>query len=284
MPEQYSEYIKRYPIALDAIRDCLIKSHLPHLENVTLRLSHALEENILDLKDGNEKIFLTSVLVKTVNELFATIGSIKYGGLLACYHHSRSIFELLASLEHVYSNPSKRKRKLEKFIEYQYLARYLHYLSWKDRLSTGEITKEQFDHGCRVSEEDFRGLLKRISEWQRIWKIKGDDPDLSVIQNWHYPATIEGLFKSSTDSNGVWDTYELICHATHLSPLGERLTGGHFLMGFPRNGSDFDYQKINQAIDGAILGAQKVALCLYKKINAGLIQGIFDWVPGDVLA
>lgn len=116
-----------------------------------------------------------------------------------------------------------------------------------------------------------------LPEWQRIWKLDGSDP--GCIQNWHHPATITGLFQSSEETKYLWDTYEMLCHATHLSPLGERVTGGHLLIGFPRDSSGFDYRKINQPIVGTILGAQRITICLHKIVKTGLLEGVLDWVP-----
>lgn len=277
MAKPYHEYAKDYPVALAGITDCLSHSHLPRLENIALRFAHALEEKTLDLKDGNECEFLSAVLVKTTNEMFAAIGSLRNGALLACYHHARSVLELFAALEHVYCNPSKRERKLEKFVEYPNVARYLHYRDWRTRLSNGGATRDEFAQGCHVSGSRFQELEKMLPEWQRIWKLDGKDPDR--IQNWHHQATINGLFQSSEETNDLLDTYEMLCHATHLSPLGERVTGGRLLIGFPRDSSGFDYRKINEPIVGTILGAQRITSCLHKIVKTGLIEGVLDWVP-----
>ena len=274
MTKPYHEYAKDYPVALASIADCLSHSHLPRLENIALRFAHALEEKTLDLKDGNEREFLFAVLVKTTNEMFATVGSLRNGALLASHHHARSVLELFAALEHVYCNPSKRERKLEKFVEHPNVEKYLHYRDWQMRLSNGGVTKDEFAQGCHVSEIRFQELEKRLSEWQRIWKLDGLDPD--HIQNWHYPATISGLFQSSEETKNLLDSYEKLCHATHLSPLGERVVGGHFSIGFPRDGDGFDYRKINRPIDGTILGAQSITICLHETVKTGLIEGVLD--------
>lgn len=277
MTKPYHEYAKDYPVALASIADCLSHSHLSRLENIVLRFAHAIEEKTLDLKDGNEREFLSAVLIKTTNEMFATVGSLRNGALLACHHHARSVLELFAALEHVYCNPSKRERKLEKFVEYPNVANYLHFRDWQRRLSKGEITKGQFVQGCKVSESEFQELGKRLPDWQRIWKLESTNPE--VIQNWHYQATIEGLFESSAETKDLWDTYEILCHATHLSPLAKGVTGGHFLIGFPRDSSGFDYRKINRPIVGTILGAQRITIHLHEIVKAGLIEGVLDWVP-----
>ncbi len=127
MAKSYDEYRKDYPVALDVIAECLSHSHIAYLENIALRFAYAIEEKTLDLKDGNEHKFLSAVLVKATNEMFATIGSLRYGALLASHQHARSVLELYAALEHVYCTPEKRERKLEKFVEYSNVATYLHY-------------------------------------------------------------------------------------------------------------------------------------------------------------
>ena len=277
MAKPYKEYAMDYPAALAVIADCLSHSHLAHLESIALRFAHALEEKTLDLKDGNERKFLSAVLVKATNEMFATVGSLRYGALLASHQHARSILELFATLEHVYCNPEKRERKLEKFVEYPNVAGFLHYRDWRMRLSNGVVTQDEFAQGCHVSEGRFQELEKRFLEWQRVWKLDGSDP--SQVQNWHYPATINGLFQSSGGARDLWGSYEMLCHVTHLSSLGERATGGHLAIGFPRDGDGFDYRRINRPIDGTILGAQQITVCLDRVVKAGMIEGLLDWVP-----
>jgi hypothetical protein len=271
--KQYSEYIKDYPAALAVIADCLNHSHLPRLENIALRFSHALDEKTLDLKDGHEREFLIAVLVKTVNEMFAAIGSLQHGALLASYHHARSIFELFASLEHVYSKPSKQERRLEKFHEYPKVAKYLHCRERQRQLPPSTVSKEQFAQGCHVTES-------QIEEWKRIWRL-GSNDDLQKIRNWHHPATIENLFESSCETKEVFKDYVMVCHATHLSPLGNRVAGGHFLIGFPKREEGFNYVTINRPIDYTIIAAQRIAISLHGRVNASLIQGVLEWVPGD---
>jgi hypothetical protein len=279
MSEQYLDYIKSYPAALAEIADCLSRSSVPYLENIALRFSYALEEKVLDLKSGNEQAFLTAVLVKVTNEMFGEIGALRNGALLASYHHARAALELFASLEHVYCNPSKKQRKLDKFIQYPNVSKYQHFQEWQTCLSEGKITHEEFLNGCKVSENNFQELKSKMLDWQRIWKLQESNP--SSILNWHHPASIKGLFESSDETKALWETYEMLCHLTHLSPLGERVTGGHFLIGFPRDGKDFDYQRINFPIHGAILAAQRITICLQEKVGAGLIEGVLNWVPDD---
>ncbi len=274
MTKPYSEYVKDYPSALAVIADCLRRSHLPRLENVALRFSHALDEKTLDLKDGNEREFLMALLAKTVNEMFASIGSLRHGALLTCYHHARSLFELFASLEHIYCKPSKQKRKLEKFHEYPKVAKYLHCRERQRELLPNTVTDEQSALECHVLETEF-------DEWRRIWNLESKD-DLEKVRNWHHPATIENIFESSDETKQISRDYGMVCHATHLSPLADRIVGGHFLIGFPKDATGaFDYQKINRPIDYTIIAALRIAICLHRKVNAGLIEGVLDWVPGD---
>lgn len=279
MSELYLDYVKDYPAALAEIEGCLIQTHLPYLENIALRFSYALERRILDLKSGNEQAFLTAVLVKVTNEMFGEIGALRNGALLASYHHARAVLELFASLEHIYCKSSKKERKLEKFIEYPSVSKYLHFQEWQKCLSEGKITYEEFLNGCKVSENNFQELKSKIPDWQCIWNLQESNP--SSILNWHHPASIKGLFESSAETKSLWETYEMLCHVTHLSPLGKCVTRGHFTIGFPRDDKDFDYRKINEPIDGTIFAAQQIAICLQEKVGAGLIEGVLDWVPGD---
>lgn len=280
MNTPYHEYAKGYPKAIASIAACLADSHLAKLEAIALRFAHALEENTLDLKQGNEREFLCDILVQATNEMFAMIGCLRNGALLPSYHHTRSVLELYASLEHVYCAPAKRERKLEKFVEYPNVSKYLHSHSWQQQLSKGEITNDQFIQGCAISQNEFNDLKKRLTKWQRIWKLKDADPD--IVKNWHYPATIRGLFESTAMTNDFWTTYEIVSHATHLSPLGRRLRGGQYLIGFPADSSGYDYKMINWPIVYSILASQAIVSCLHETVRAGLIEGVLVYKPNDL--
>lgn len=279
MAKSISQYFADYPVALLAIQDYLAQSNLPRLEDVALRFTHALEEKLLDLKEGNEKIFLSALLTKATNEMFATVGALRNGGWLACHHHARAVVETFAALDHVYCTPLKKERKLRKFIEYDGLAKYQHYTEWKEKLEKNEITQKEFNQDCHVLEEQFEQLKTKIPDWEKIWKIEAKG--LSKINNWHYSASIEGLFQSSENTRHLWPTYEMLCHATHISPLAMNMSESHLLIGFPRRGSQVDFKKLNQPINGTILGAQQIAICLSETVKAGLIEGVLDWVPED---
>lgn len=274
MPTPFHEYAKAYPKLLASADACLRGSLLPKLEEIALRFAHALEGRALDLKEGNERVFLSEVLVKTTNEMFATIGSLRNGALLPSYHHTRSVLELAAALDYVYRNPAKRERRLEKFVEYVKVSRYSHFKKWKQRLSAGEVTEDEFTKHCPVPESEFQDLGKRVPEWRRIWKFEGNDP--RVIQNWHYEAKIKDLFQSSEILKECWFAYEMISHATHLSPFGKNIRGGNLVIGFPSDSSVSDYQKINFPIYYGIRGAQVIAIRLHDTVKAGLIEGILD--------
>lgn len=274
MSASFSEYVNAYPRALASIDNCLKDSHLPKLEEIGLRFAHALEEETLNLKEGNEREFLSDVLVKTTNEIFALVGSLRNGALLPSYHHARSVLELFATLEHVYCNATKRDRKLEKFVEYPSLAKYLDCKRWKHCLAVGETTEDQFRKYCLVTEIEYEELEKRLPAWKRIWNLEG--AGIEVVKNWHHPADIKGLFASSEMTKECWVSYELISHATHLSPFGKRIRGGHHLIGFPSDGSGYDYRWINRPISYCILGAHLIAMSLHHTVKSGAIDGVLN--------
>ena len=76
-------------------------------------------------------------------------------------------------------------------------------------------------------------------------------------------------------------TYEYICHATHLSPLGLGLTTGHLLIGFPKNENRYNY-KINYPIIYSILTAQWIAAFLQATVKAGSIEGVLNYGVDDL--
>lgn len=176
MSSPFPQYIKLYPEALKLVNDCLGNSKLPVLEEIALRFCHAIESKSLDLKSGNEHTFLSDLLTKATSEMFALIGVMRNGALIPAYHHTRSILELYSALEHIYCVLPKRERKLEKYVEFKSVARYLHYRERKRLFDAGQISTQDFSESCPVSQEEFSELQKCIPNWNRIWKLKQNDP------------------------------------------------------------------------------------------------------------
>lgn len=280
MPSPFPQFMTLYPEALKQIAACLSKSKLPILEDIALRFCYALENKTLDLKNGDERHFLSDLLTKTTSEMFALIGAMRNGALIPTYHHTRSILELYAALEHIYCVPAKQERKLKKYIEFKNLAKYLHYSKRKQLLAARQITTQEFSESCPISQEEFDELQKCVPAWNRIWKLTHQD--LEVIQYWHHPATIQGLFESSAITKTFWASYENICHATHLSPLGLGLTTGNLLIGFPKSENGYDYKKINYPIIYSIIAALAITAFLQSTVTAGTIEGVLKYGIDDL--
>ncbi len=275
----FEQYIADYPGVLLTLQTALLQSKLPILEDIACRFMYALELNVLDLKEGDERTFLTDVLVKVTTEMLATIGVLRHGTFIPAYHHTRSMFELYAALEYMYSVPTKKQRRLEKFIEYPNLGKFLHYRELKNELIGGRITDQEFAASCAISEAEFDEVSKRQPEWKRIWQLKSLDP--GVVKNWHYPATLENLFQSSEITKNLWHSYENVCHVTHLSPLTRRLAPGNLLIGFPADTSGIVYSKVNMPIAYCIVVAQYIVVFL-QSVGAGTIQGVLDHSVEDL--
>ncbi|MBP8116188.1 MAG: hypothetical protein KAY09_00525 [Nitrospira sp.] len=280
MPSPFPQFTRLYPEALKQVAACLSNSKLPILEEIALRFCYALENKTLDLKNGDERLFLSDLLSKTTSEMFAMIGTMRNGALIPAYHHTRSILELYSALEHIYCVPAKQERKLKKYIEFKNVAKYLHYRKRKHLLTDGQITSQDFSDSCPISKEEFDELQKCVPAWIRIWKLRQQGPE--VIQYWHYPATIQGLFESSDSTKTFWTSYESICHATHLSPLGSGLTTGNLLIGFPKSENGYDYKKINYPIICSIVAARAITNFLHTTVTAGTIEGVLKYGINDL--
>ncbi len=273
--QPFEDYIASYASVLGALQKHLAKSKLFILEDIACRYMYSLEMKILDLKEGNEQTFLTDTLVKATTEMFATIGVLRHGTFLPAYHHTRSIFELYAALEYMYSVSDKKQRRLDKYIEFPNLAKFLHHRNLKKDLDAGRIDEKDFLESYALTESEFKELETHKTEWKRIWKLKNEDP--GKVQNWHYPTTIEGLFQSSDTARMIWTSYKNVCHATHLSPLGRRLAPGNLLIGYPKDSSGVDYSKVNMPIVYSILAAQNITNFLETNLKVGTITGVLEY-------
>lgn len=92
MSSSFHQYIKLYPEALKLVNDCLGNSKLPILEEIALRFCYALENRSLDLKSGNERIFLSDLLTRSTSEMFAVIGVMRSGALIPAYQRGLQKF------------------------------------------------------------------------------------------------------------------------------------------------------------------------------------------------
>lgn len=75
MVTPFGEFTNAYPKALASFEACLKGSYLPKLEAIALRFMHAVEEETVDLREGNEREFLSAVHVRATNEMFAMVGA-----------------------------------------------------------------------------------------------------------------------------------------------------------------------------------------------------------------
>lgn len=271
----YSEYSTTYQQVEGVLSAALKQTDFHKLEEATVRFLHAIECGTIKFERDEAIDFLQALLAKAANEAVGLLGCLRAGALNAAYHHTRALWELLAAGDYIYADGTKKTRRLQKFNQYQFLNRYLHYKHCSAKLLTNEISADDFERECPITAAEFVELETRVQSWRKIWGLKSTD-SIDKIRNWHHPAVIENLFDHSINAKSFKWLYTIVCHATHLSPLGSRLAGGLFIIGFPQKKGEIDVDRVNSVIHGGLLALQKFAVFLSETANVGHIEGIVE--------
>jgi hypothetical protein len=227
-------YRDTYPTAMEHIRKHLAETQLDALEELCLRVMHLFETAQIEIPDTDEGRVFKLLAIKAVNDLLGFIGCCRAGTSWSAQHQLRALFEIYACTWHLVCKPESRAKRFARFTEYSDFVRYQRLLQDAVRYAPDELARERM---IPVAEEE--RLRPREAHWKGLY-----GKDALKVQHWHSPATIRTLFedlnlKTSNDDAAPdwWQLYEMICHMTHVSPVGHKAVGarGLPLLGFPRD-------------------------------------------------
>jgi hypothetical protein len=219
--DEYRDQV--YPAALQRIAEILNATPLRALEELVLRVMHLIECRHLTIPDTSEGQIFQLLAVKACNEALGFVACCRAGSTWSAYHHTRALFEVYASTEHIVAKPASRQKRVARFLEYRDFVRYQKHL--------GQLAKnlppEDFEAQRMVSIADVQSLETRRDHWCKLY----GQQDLLKVQHWHSPASIRSMFEDcdrkppsddpvATSTRDWWFSYELVCHMTHVSPVG----------------------------------------------------------------
>jgi len=164
-------------------------------------------------------VFVRSMRGKLAHELMSAAGCLRAGSLLGAAHHARAIVETRASVHHVVTSQD-RAPLFTRFVTFAAMEPWRRY--WRahfdrdaKRISDAEALRRQ----SLVKLGDIETPDEVVDAWRYLF-AKKNRMELAKLNEWH-GSTIAKLVRAIGDERASSD-YELLCSATHASPLGTR--------------------------------------------------------------
>jgi hypothetical protein len=239
------------------------------LEEEVIRLSIILEkEEHKRISDPLEEHFFLDVLTKIINDFYGYIGCLKVGAEGSSYHQMRGALESFIVFMYGIGNESKSKvdTRLKQYREHQDVLRYIHY-----------IDSQKNNDFCTVSAQQFEELKLKVSDWEKLWKIKAPKQKITDIRHWHYSSSIQTLFESVAKNN-KYDhslSYSHLCHGVHVSSVTQKITNGRKMVGFSkRSNGSFDMKNVRRNAMFMIMIFGQLTTELHKRYEVTLSEGL----------
>ena len=91
------------------------------------------------------------------------------------------------------------------------------------QLAEGKITQQLFNEKCLISPiMVLHATAERIASWVQTFEVK-NEAKLLTRRYWH-SGHVELLFNAKDPTGEDFHGYEMLCHATHVSPMAPRLS------------------------------------------------------------
>lgn len=243
----FDQYVAEYRDALRKLDEGLQRNPaFRAIEKTALSLGFLYDTNDLGIEGtDDEKLVVNVLIAKTAIECFALVGSMKNGSLAGAIHHSRSLMEIRAALNYLYEDPAKTPVRVARFLEWSKVAGYLRLARMRaarkaalerveGRKKDGLITQDEFDAQKNEIDEiyaDEEESLKtvgadsltsaEIDEWKKLYGADFEKKP-EKLAAWHAGKGITQLVAELGPHEE--SLYDVACNATHVSPLGHRLS------------------------------------------------------------
>lgn len=257
------------------------QTRLRPLEELGVHLLHIFGTGQVVVPNNDAGSVLLALIVKLTNELFAFCGCMRAAALLGSYHHLRVLLELRAALHYLFGEVKDTPKRVSQFLEFERMAPWQRYRTLelardkglREPASRGSITQDEFVRVNLVSQDRIaHATPDQIKIWMALWGFTNPDKLARDQQHWH-EGGIRTLMLSLDPTGGQYRSYEVLCHATHISPLGHRLIGGPMqLLGF----TDLSATSAVNSMCGSVWFALKT-------IN-GVLDGALDYLLADAVS
>ena len=218
----FEEYAERHAQeGAQAVVFLETKTELLKLERLTLKLAYVLNHNLIDLPKSKKGQAIRVMIVKITHEVFSFCGALRAGSLDGGWHHLRALIEVRAALHYVFADEKETATRLEQFFEFGDLTEWQRRRQLDEQLREGKITPGQFQRRNLISDEVFARVTENILQhWRTIWSK--NNAKLASIKHWHL-GPISALIDAVDTKRDLNRAYDVLCHGTHVSPIGHRL-------------------------------------------------------------
>ncbi|MCA9609925.1 MAG: hypothetical protein KC619_30220 [Myxococcales bacterium] len=225
MQRSFDEYLSTFEQKRAEAEAALAPTGLAELERLVMKVAYLLDAQVTALPSGNAGTVLGALVAKLTNEQLAFSGALRMGALHGAWHHVRAVMELDATVHYLFEDdPSETSKRIEQFVEFGEMAPWARRRRLELDRDAGKITKEQFLEKNLVSDSLVaHATPERIEAWKKLFSAKTEKKLLQRLA-WH-DGSIKKLFDAIDPTGDLHFHYQVLCHPTHVSPLGHRLSG-----------------------------------------------------------
>lgn len=245
------------------------QTKLNELERLMLKATFVLHDAVkAGFQDTPTGACVRVLFAKMSNEVFSFIACARACSLYGAWHHARALIEVRAALRHLFDDSNATPRRLEQFNEYPRLLTWQWRKKMDAQVAACVITEAVMKR--RVPDERMAELAQHEARWLGLFEAKSE-AKLIKRRHWHTEP-----LQDLVDALGYFgqESYEMFCHATHVSPVGHRLAS----VGEPQ-ALGFDLDNLNR---GIAYVAQNVIETLRVIDNTDAIVFLDDSVPKEL--
>ncbi len=239
-----------------ASADLSAHTRLDRVHALAIKLAYFADVEGLPSLSPKLHVFAHSMLHKMTNEILAACGCIRAGTVYGAWHHVRAILETHAAIHHVLTDAAERDARLTRFIEYPRL------VPWRTRFAevqAGRGPESIVSEGALAD-----ATQSQIETWMKLYDCKSEKA-LAKLPRWHsgsITALIDALDSDGTSAR----MYSRMCHPTHASPLGRRLSGWS-----QQRALGFDIAAATSVIDAAAAHSYLAIKSLDRAMDGALV-------------
>ena len=224
--QSFSAYLHAVEQSRVAAEEALRGFGLDELDRFAMKVAYVLEEQVVPMPEGKLGTVLGAIISKLTNEVLSFSGALRMGAAHGAWHHVRAVMELDAAVHYLFDDDrSQTAKRVEQFIEFGEMAPWSRRRRLEIERDDGRITDQEFQQRNIVSDALIaHAVPERIACWKQLFSCS-TEKQLTKRRAWH-DGSLKSLFDAVDQSGDRHHEYEVLCHPTHVSPLGHRLSGG----------------------------------------------------------
>lgn len=223
--KSFEDYLAAFEAKRAQAEAALADTGLGELERLGMKVAYLLDQRLLPLPEGKVGTVVGALIAKLTNELLAFSGALRMGALHGAWHHVRAAMELEGTVHYLFDGePAQTAKRVEQFLEFGEMAPWARRRRLEFERDEGKLTEDEFREKNIVSDALIaHATPERVECWKRLFSAT-TEKQLTKRRAWH-DGSIKALFDAIDPTGDLHFQYEVLCHPTHVSPLGHRLGG-----------------------------------------------------------